>query len=189
MSEPTPPTPPPAEETRIAVPLWKKAAALALVPPIVVAIVLGITARSFLISIVGWGLGGLLYAVSYVLRTGHKIKGAPLVAIVVAIAVLAGILVVHHMQRLFEPERDRVARLVKLRLNEARLFLKEAEGIDPDVEPVVELNEKVGNAWMGTATYGEMIYDLRISKDPGSPSGWRVEIVRRAPGLRMWRRL
>jgi hypothetical protein len=56
-----------------------------------------------------------------------------------------------------ESEHDRMTRLVKETLKH--------EGIQSGVEPVVELTKKGGDEWVGTATYGKIIYDLRVYKD------------------------
>jgi hypothetical protein len=56
-----------------------------------------------------------------------------------------------------ESEQSRMVRLVKGSLQK--------EGIQAGVEPVVELTKKGEDFWIGTATYRETIYDLRVSKD------------------------
>jgi hypothetical protein len=54
-----------------------------------------------------------------------------------------------------EPEHDRIMKLVKETLKK--------QGIQTGVEPVVKLSQK-GEEWVGTATYGEIVYDLRVFK-------------------------
>jgi hypothetical protein len=52
-----------------------------------------------------------------------------------------------------ESEQERMIKKVKDTLKK--------EGIQAGVEPVVELTGK-GNEWVGTARYGEIVYDLRV---------------------------
>jgi hypothetical protein len=152
--------------------MWKKAVALALVLPTAIAFVYGYMSGSFLMTILGYLLGAMLLGEAYQLWKGElaegKVKGAAHAVWVVAIVLLAGILVADFVQRRLEPVHDRLVRLVKEALKQ--------EGIGGDVDPVVELSERRTNLWTGTATYGETVYDLSISKDP--QFGWRVKYRR-----------
>jgi hypothetical protein len=51
------------------------------------------------------------------------------------------------------------------------------EGIMIGVEPVVELSKKANGNWIGTAAYGEIIYDLSVYKD--WDGNWRIKRQRR----------
>jgi hypothetical protein len=77
----------------------------------------------------------------------------------VVTAVLLGmvVLAVSGCKSESEPEHARMTRLVKETLKE--------EGIQAGVEPVVELTRKGDADWVGTATYGQIIYDLRVYRD------------------------
>jgi hypothetical protein len=68
-------------------------------------------------------------------------------------------------------EHDRMVSLVKESLKK--------EGIQVGVEPVVELTKKGDDYWIGTATYGEIIYDLRVYK--GSSGSLMLERQMREP--------
>jgi hypothetical protein len=58
-----------------------------------------------------------------------------------------------------QSEQDRMVGLVKESLKK--------EGIQGGVEPVLELTKKGEDFWIGTATYGAIVYDLRVSKRNG----------------------
>jgi len=150
--------------------LWKKVAALALVLPTALAFVLGfraIRADAFVIGVVTYCLFALLLAEANLLWKNQRGQ----LQVLMVVILVAAILVVLHLPQFSESEHDRMVRQVKQSLIE--------QGIQAGAEPVVELNEKVGSVWTGTATYGEIIYDLRISKDP--LLGWRIARQRRLP--------
>ena len=68
-----------------------------------------------------------------------------------------------------ESEHHRMVRLVKETLKD--------EGIQAGVEPVVVLTGE-GDAWVGTATYGDVVYDLRVYRQDGT---LKLERQMRAP--------
>jgi hypothetical protein len=76
---------------------------------------------------------------------------------VVVAALLLGVVALFFSGCQFETEQVRMVRLVKKALKK--------EGIQVGVEPVVELTKKGEDYWVGTATYGQVIYDLRVSKN------------------------
>jgi hypothetical protein len=150
--------------------LWKKATALALVLPTAIAFVVMVRADTILTRVVAGALSGALFGLTTLLWKGEpaesKIKRASLPVIVVVIVGLTAILVVLHAPQYLEPEQDRMVRMVKDTLKR--------EGIQVGVEPVVELRKMDGDVWTGTAAYRDIVYDLRVSKDPNSSSEWRI---------------
>ena len=78
----------------------------------------------------------------------------------VVTAVLVGAIVLPISGCRPEPEQDRMVRLVKETLKK--------EGIQAGTDPVVELTKKGEDNWVGTAKYGEIIYDLHIFKQGGA---------------------
>jgi hypothetical protein len=157
--------------------VWKKAAALALVLPTAIAFVVMFRVDDILTEVVAGGLSGLLLGLAMLLWKGEppgaQRKRASIPLILLAIAVLAGLLAALHAPQLLESEQDAMVRKVTQTLK--------SEGINVGVEPVVELTKTGNDVWTGTATYGAIIYDLRVSRDPTSLSGWRVSRKQRDP--------
>jgi hypothetical protein len=77
----------------------------------------------------------------------------------VVTAVLLGAVVLGVAGCKSESEHDRMVKLVNDSLKK--------EGIQAGVEPVVELTKKGEDTWAGTATYGDIVYDLRVYKVNG----------------------
>ena len=150
--------------------IWKKAVALALVLPTAIAFVVMFRVDDILKKVVAGALSGALFCLTTLLwngePAGNKIKRASIPVILVLIAVLAGILVALHAPQFLESEHDKMVRMVTQTLK--------GQGIQVGVEPVVELTKIGDDVWTGTATYGTIIYDLRVSKDTNALSGWRM---------------
>jgi hypothetical protein len=159
--------------------LWRKMAALALVLPTAIAFVIMTRVDGILSKVIAGALSGALFGLTTLLwkgePAGNKIKRASIPVILVVIVALIGILAALHAPVFLESEHDKLVRMATESLKR--------EGINVGVEPVVELTNAGGDVWTGTATYGDIVYDLRVSKDPGSLSGWKMTRQQRMPGV------